>query len=154
MTHWDKCCRDLLNRADFGLPLALVDLALGVLKKVDPLLYEKLSGFVIPPYFCISWVITWFAHDICRLRSAQVCFDFLLANEPIAIIYATAALPTLFRQRLLEWQDMEDPSVHQFLKNLPKEMAPCLLVTQAARLMKMHPVASLLRIPAPVALLG
>lgn len=139
--------RDLLDRGDFELPLALVDLVFGILQMADPPLYEKLSSLDIPRYFCISWIITWFAHDLERLSTAQVCFDFFLANEPVAVVYAAAALPMLHRAQLLAWKDIGDPSIHQFLKTLPRKMSPSLLIRQAALLMHTHPPPSLLNLP-------
>lgn len=136
----------MLNRRDFELPLALVDLVFGILQRADPPLYAKLCSLEIPRYFCISWIITWFAHDLDRLSTAQKCFDFFLANEPVAVVYAAAALPMLHRTQLLAWKDVGDPSIHQFLKTLPRNMAASLLVRQTALLLRTHPPPSLLKL--------
>ena len=63
--------------------LQLVD---PVLQSQDPALAQHLRHADIPPYFAVSWLLTWFAHNV---DSAMVprLFDLFLASHPLMPLY-------------------------------------------------------------------
>jgi hypothetical protein len=128
-------------REDLDIIHPLVGMMLAIVKASDHVVYERLSILSIPPFFCVSWMLTWFSHDLLYLYDSQRIFDFLIANHPIAIVYASAVIPILFREELL--QMLAQPETHQWLKELPKRVQPSLLILHTVRLMRDHPPASL-----------
>lgn len=129
-------------QSDFDIVHILVEMMLAILKAADPEIHELISRLTVPPFFCISWMITWFSHDVATLQNAQAYFDFFISRPPMAIIYASAALPVLVREQLLE-MDPEEASLHQWLKELPKRVRPSLVVERTMRLMKDYPFGTL-----------
>lgn len=77
------------------LPL-LIDTMLAIISEVDPPVYNQLQQSTVPPYFCISWLMTWFAHDVRSVEMAAQLFDFFLLNPPLVIIYTAAAVSNLY----------------------------------------------------------
>ena len=48
---------------------------------------------IAEPIFALSWVLTWFAHDLKDLRQVARLFDLFLAiGHPLTVIYFSAAL--------------------------------------------------------------
>lgn len=52
--------------------------------------------------FAVSWVITWFAHDIGSLGSIERIYDFFLASHPLMNLYLSASLLRLYRRPLIQ----------------------------------------------------
>lgn len=70
----------------------LVQTIFYLLKEYDPPVHEQLEALSVPPFFCVSWILTWFAHDM-RSTAAATLFDFFIANHPSMILYAAASVP-------------------------------------------------------------
>ena len=53
-------------------------------------------AFVAPPqvepYYCMAWVLTWFAHDLHDLPTVARLYDVLLGAHPTLIFYICAAV--------------------------------------------------------------
>jgi hypothetical protein len=129
-------------RSDFDILHDLVAMMLAIVELADPPLHRLLSRLSIPPFFCISWLLTWFSHDILHLPDLRRLFDFFIANEPVAIVYAAAVVPMLARKELLD-ETVEGAEMHQTLKELPKKTRSSLLILHTARLMREYPIESL-----------
>lgn len=87
-----------------------------IVRRVDPSLRKALAT-VKPPYFMVSWLITWFAHDLSSEDAAGV-FEYCLQREAAAIVpaYLSAAVLICKRDSILE---NEEDEMHQVLKSLP-----------------------------------
>lgn len=72
--------------------LELLGLLLPVLREIDRPLHAHIESTGVPPYFALSWYITWFAHNLAQLQDAARLFDLFLASHPIMPIYAAAAI--------------------------------------------------------------
>ena len=72
--------------------LELLGLLLPVLREVDRPLHNHIQATGVPPFFSLSWYITWFAHNLVRLGDAARLFDLFLGSHPIMPIYAAAAV--------------------------------------------------------------
>ena len=129
-------------REDLDVIHPLVEMMLAIVRRADPAVHERLLLLSVPPFFCVSWMLTYFAHDIRSLYDAQRIFDFFLENHPTAVVYASAAVPMLFRTELLRTETGQAES-HQWLKELPQKLQPSLLILHTARLMERHPPDSL-----------
>lgn len=46
-----------------------------LLKTIDPELAAHLQASDLPPYFALSWIITWFSHDVkdLQVRTCACC---------------------------------------------------------------------------------
>ena len=44
----------------------------------------------MPPFFALSWFITWFAHNLQSLAQISRLFDLLLASHPLMPLYVSA----------------------------------------------------------------
>ncbi len=44
------------------------------------------------PYYAISWVLTWFAHDVDEWSTVTRLYDAFLAAHPMLCLYLAAAL--------------------------------------------------------------
>lgn len=65
---------------------------LPILKQEDRNVYRVLEECEIYPYFCLSWIITWFSHDVTNQKTVFRLFDFFLCQNPIMPVYLSAAV--------------------------------------------------------------
>lgn len=114
-----------------------------LLRAVAPEAAAIIAGAGIEiPVFAMSWVLTWFAHDLYDGgSSASRLYDFLLAvGHPLAALYLGAAIVAW---RLPALQAIEEPvdfgAVHTLLRNLPAEMPLDRLCRDALVLLQTHP---------------
>lgn len=118
--------------------LEVMSLLYPILKYADPKIYKLVYNNMIPPYFSISWIITWCIHDLRDTSEMERIFDFFISNNPIMPIYFAAAViltqkeklykrfPQILNENSSENEDDNDPEtsmpnfsvVHQFLTNL------------------------------------
>ncbi|KAJ3011126.1 hypothetical protein HKX48_007008 [Thoreauomyces humboldtii] len=100
----------------------------------------QIDGFL--PYFCLSWIITWYSHDLTDTSRVARLFDFLLASNPLMPVYVAAAVLMTQKDRLLE-EEAEYSNIHHFLSRLPPEMSIESLIKQAQNLHRTHPPRTL-----------
>lgn len=72
--------------------LELLRLLLPILEEVDAPLHAHIAASGVQPFFGLSWVITWFAHNLPQLPQAARLFDLFLASHPLMPLYASAAV--------------------------------------------------------------
>ncbi|KAJ1498790.1 hypothetical protein HMI54_012367 [Coelomomyces lativittatus] len=65
---------------------------LPILKREDRSLYHLFERTQLHPYFCLSWIITWYAHDLKDFECICRIFDFCLCTNPILPIYMSTAV--------------------------------------------------------------
>jgi hypothetical protein len=63
-----------------------------IIKSQDYELYSHLTQARMEPFFAISWLITWFSHDIKHLHMIARLYDALLSSPPIYCFYLSAAV--------------------------------------------------------------
>ena len=87
----------------------------------DRPVHEFLESCEMEPFFALSWVITWFSHEIRDTESVKRLFDFFLVSHPLMPIYVAVAMVChpLNRQDILH-TDCDFAAVHQALAALPK----------------------------------
>ncbi len=83
--------RSLLE-ANMDIVHTLVTVILEIIQNIDPPIGTLLSSFEMPPFYFVSWILTWFAHDVKNIVHALSLFDFFIANHPSAILYACAVV--------------------------------------------------------------
>eukprot|EP00730_Choanoeca_flexa_P007276 TRINITY_DN12306_c0_g1_i5.p1 TRINITY_DN12306_c0_g1~~TRINITY_DN12306_c0_g1_i5.p1 ORF type:complete len:382 (+),score=68.62 TRINITY_DN12306_c0_g1_i5:169-1314(+) len=88
--------------ADMKPTLERLKLVLILIDINDKELGNHLRRAGLEPSFAISWVITWFAHEVESLDELQRLFDFLLASHPLMVLYLSAAVVHQHREDVLE----------------------------------------------------
>ncbi|KAJ1919611.1 GTPase-activating protein gyp8 [Mycoemilia scoparia] len=90
-----------------------------LLENEDPELHTLLDQLAIPPFFAISWVLSWFAHDLVDLNDMARLYDFFMSSSPLAPIYVAASLVSHNRSKILG-SEPEFAVVHALLVGLPQ----------------------------------
>ncbi|RUS17552.1 hypothetical protein BC937DRAFT_89821 [Endogone sp. FLAS-F59071] len=85
----------------------------------DPELHQFLTSNNIMAFFTLSWVLTWYSHDITDFRKVVRLFDLFMASTPLMPVYVACAI-VLSRRRDLFVQ--EPDMVHTFLCSLPQDL--------------------------------
>ncbi|KAI8825599.1 rab-GTPase-TBC domain-containing protein [Fimicolochytrium jonesii] len=116
----------LFHLRDFMAPtlqpaLQYLSLLLPLLRRSAPdvhaFLAQDVAGFT--PWFCLSWVLTWFTHDLADSSHtiAPRLLDFFLASNPLMPLYLVAATVISRRADLFALPDPDYAIVHHFLSS-------------------------------------
>eukprot|EP00535_Pseudo-nitzschia_heimii_P013529 CAMPEP_0197198752 /NCGR_PEP_ID=MMETSP1423-20130617/33532_1 /TAXON_ID=476441 /ORGANISM="Pseudo-nitzschia heimii, Strain UNC1101" /LENGTH=1067 /DNA_ID=CAMNT_0042652589 /DNA_START=190 /DNA_END=3390 /DNA_ORIENTATION=+ len=116
-SHFSDALRSDFLRLQTGLKLVLFPL----LSKIDREVHDHLLDADMEPFFCLSWILTWFAHDVRDTSLVKRLFDAFLVGHPALPIYATLSMMThpYNRQMIME-TDCDFAALHQCLASLPK----------------------------------
>ena len=67
-----------------------------LMNSIDPQMHDFLKGpesdIQMEPFFCLSWVITWFSHDIRDTDTVKRLFDLFVCSHPLMPIYMAVAM--------------------------------------------------------------
>ncbi|KAJ2754300.1 GTPase-activating protein gyp8 [Coemansia aciculifera] len=89
-----------------------------ILKAISPDIHALLVELEVPPFFAISWVLTWFAHDLDDFQSICRIFDFLIVSPPMQVVYMAAAMLKRNERDILAYEP-DFAAVHTGLSKLP-----------------------------------
>lgn len=139
LTHLRDATRPALDAV-----VELLGFLYPILEAHDRTLVTSLRKHNLPPYFALSWCLTWFAHDTKSLQDVCRLFDVFLSSPPLMPLYLGAVAMSTARQQLLQCSDM--PELHTSLVNLDicKALPLDDLVVAAISLIKAAPPRSLL----------
>lgn len=129
---------------DFKVVTGVLPLILQIVKIVDGKLYAHLSKALNEPYFALSWLITWFSHDLKDLDVAARTFDALITSHPLFGLYMCTAVVLSCKTELLAIE-CEMSQVHNFLVNVFERKVLCFdrIVSKADKLMEKLPPSKL-----------
>jgi hypothetical protein len=116
-SHFRDCMRPNFMCLQTAMRLALMPL----IAVNDPDVHAHLFDCDMQPFFCLSWILTWFAHDIRDTAAVKRLFDVFLVSHPLMPMYMSVAMvihPLNRREVLQTENDFAD--VHQTLQGLPK----------------------------------
>ncbi|KAL3763341.1 hypothetical protein ACHAW5_011008 [Stephanodiscus triporus] len=128
----DMACRVLLRlsrshfrdamRSNFRhLQAALKLVVMPLTAAFDPRLHSHLHDCEMEPYFCLSWVITWFAHDVRDTELVKRLYDFFIVSHPLMSVYVSVAMMIHPLNRIeVLGADCDFACVHHALADLPK----------------------------------
>jgi TBC domain. len=87
---------------------------------LDPEVHQHLIDCDMEPFFCLSWIITWFSHDVRDTAVVKRLFDFFIASHPIMPVYLSIAmvLHPVNRMEVLG-SGCDFASLHRTLSQLP-----------------------------------
>jgi len=80
----------------------------------------------LEPYFVLSWIITWFSHDLYDTALVKRLFDVFLVSHPLLIYYVTLAMVCHSHNRELVLQQPRDDvdelfaTIHAIVSHLPQ----------------------------------
>eukprot|EP01104_Vermistella_antarctica_P007289 TRINITY_DN1805_c0_g1_i1.p1 TRINITY_DN1805_c0_g1~~TRINITY_DN1805_c0_g1_i1.p1 ORF type:complete len:453 (+),score=77.61 TRINITY_DN1805_c0_g1_i1:229-1587(+) len=92
-----------------------------LIARVDPVLFKFLAASTVQPYFALSWVITWFSHDLANFDHVCRLFDLFLASHPMMPLYFSASLVLMRRSGIMECE-CEYSAVHVYLCHIPIDL--------------------------------
>lgn len=129
---------------------AFSQFVLAVLGKLDPELSRRLAEIEMPPYFFVSWILSWFAHDIDDTRVLAKIFNCLAVLPPAAVGYLSALLISeTARDEVLAYgrhMDSEEfGQLHTLLKALPATRYRDTLLPKTVALMHKYPPTQIIR---------
>eukprot|EP00038_Savillea_parva_P011567 m.198439 g.198439 ORF g.198439 m.198439 type:complete len:412 (+) comp20448_c0_seq1:23-1258(+) len=123
------------------------ELIFALLHAEAPDLYTHLLDGDTMPHFAISWVLTWFTHDVDDLETIVRVYDACLASHPFFPAYIAAAIVLHNKDTLLKLP--ADLSVlHKNLLALPQNADFDEAIGHARTLFQHHPPEALLKSPA------
>jgi hypothetical protein len=120
----------------------------------DPQVHALLASTDIPPFFALSWFLTWFAHDLAQLDSVARLYDFFLASHALMPLYMACEVVRAMRGDLLKLcatmpgggGEIEIGPVHAMFRELPEERLDVdALIGASMRLFHKSPPHELLR---------
>jgi len=116
-SHLRDCMRANFLQLQMGIRLTVLPL----IAYFDRQVHDFLEECEMEPFFALSWVITWFSHEIRDTDLVKRLFDFFLISHPLMPIYVTVAMVChpLNRQDILH-TECDFAAVHQALASLPK----------------------------------
>lgn len=108
------CMKESLDPA-----LKQLTLIYAILYKEDIVLLQFLQDVQVLPFYALSWVITWYSHNIADYDVVTRLFDFFLSSNPIMPVYFAAAVTLMRRKDIMELEQ-DQPVVQSFLQKFPK----------------------------------
>jgi hypothetical protein len=79
-------------RENFESVIEFMKLIFVVVEEIDQELHSYLLAAKAEPFFSISWLLTWFAHDISKLEDIARVYDAMLCSQPSYIVYLCSAV--------------------------------------------------------------
>uniref|UniRef100_A0A383V4E2 Rab-GAP TBC domain-containing protein n=1 Tax=Tetradesmus obliquus TaxID=3088 RepID=A0A383V4E2_TETOB len=115
-----------------------------IVREADSELASFLEQQGLPPFYALSWYITWFSHDLSQFGEVCRLFDLFLATHPLMPLYVGAVAMHSQRSQLLAAEEM--PMLHSKLVNLAitKRATADQLAVQAIELFKRAPPQQLI----------
>ncbi|KAK9868698.1 hypothetical protein WJX84_002032 [Apatococcus fuscideae] len=97
--------------------MELLELLMPLLEQADLELYHHVASSGAPPYFALSWLITWFAHNVPGLEQITRLFDLFMASHPLMPLYVAVIAMRASRITLLKCE-LDAAEMHRALHNL------------------------------------
>lgn len=119
-SHWSDLLKGDFSQLETTLQLSLFPL----LSKVDPQVHDRLSECSVHPTFFISWIVTWFSHDVHDSDLVKRLFDCFLVSHPLMPVYVTVAMLTHRRNRETVLDEFESSEIYSLVRDLPKRSTP------------------------------
>ena len=126
--------------------LETLTLMMPLLERADPVLHRHLSEAGVPPFFAVSWMLTWHTHELGRLEDAARLFDLFLSSHPLMPLYAGVASVIAARGKVLA-AERDAAELHHAISKVPLlgEMDADGVALAAIALMREHPPKALCR---------
>ncbi|CAO3694554.1 unnamed protein product [Umbelopsis ramanniana] len=117
----------------------LLNLMNALLDMADPQLRAFLDRCNILPYYALSWILTWFSHDLEDYHKVVRLFDLFIASAPSMPLYVSCAITCLRRKEIMA---MDPDFVHTAVTNIPPNIDIEATIRLALVLEKKYPILS------------
>ncbi|KAI9219225.1 rab-GTPase-TBC domain-containing protein [Blastocladiella britannica] len=115
---------------------------LPIIKNEDRDIYALMAECELHPYFCLSYIISWFSHDLTAFDDVCRLFDLFLSSNPAMPIYCSAAIVLRRKEELMDCE-RDFAMVHSMLSKLPRDDSVGEWVRDAVRLARRYPIESI-----------
>lgn len=116
-SHFRDAMRSNFNQLNAALRLVIMPLTAAF----DSELHSHLYDCEMEPFFALSWIITWFSHDVRDTAVVKRLFDFFLVSHPLMSVYMSVAMMIHPLNRIeILGTDCDFACVHNALADLPK----------------------------------
>ena len=124
-----------------------LNLVFPILKLYDLQLYNLLKTAQVQSFFSLSWILTWFSHNLNNYHTILRIFDFLLASDPIMPVYLVVMLIVSQKEQLLLLPSPDQGTIHSFFQSIDHLQHDNieLLLTNALRLYKQFPYQQIIK---------
>jgi hypothetical protein len=113
--------RDHLRSDFLSLQTALKIALFPLLRKMDREVHDHLLDCDMEPFFCLSWVLTWFSHDVRDTALVKRLFDAFLCSHPLFPLYVCVAMIVHpVNRNIILQTDCDFAALHQCLASLPR----------------------------------
>lgn len=113
--------RDAMRSNFMQLQTAIRLLLMPLICYFDPEVHDFLLACDMEPFFALSWIITWFSHDIRDTAMVKRLFDAFLVSHPLLPLYMTVAMVCHVNNRAeVLAAECDFAIVHSTLAALPK----------------------------------
>eukprot|EP01083_Nonionella_stella_P004613 13400_1 len=129
--------RDTL-RPNLDAVTGTLSLLFPLLKVADKEVYKFIVKSEVEPFFALSWVTTWFAHNIRHFSGVTRIYDFFLASHPLMPLYFSISVIVMLKSDLLKLE-CEFSKVHYFFQNFPQKLDIDVAILTATVLFKKFP---------------
>jgi hypothetical protein len=110
-----------MNDTFFELTCALRLTIFPLLERFDRPLNDYLVAAGMEPFFALSWILTWFSHDLKDTSTATRLFDAFMVSHPLLPIYVAIAMVTHpVNRRMICKTECDFAEIHNVLCSLPK----------------------------------
>jgi TBC1 domain family member 20 len=134
--------RDSL-RSSLESVVEVLSLIFPLLQAVDIQVHDFLMEAGVQSFFTLSWVLTWFSHNLEEFASICRIFDFLIGSHPLMPVYLAVGLITYLREDLLK-TPCDFAEVHDYFQNLPTDLDIDRLIELAQQYFDQHSPKKLL----------
>jgi len=134
--------REAMNPTLMSVQQAL-QLVVRIVQRRDKALWRALEEIGVDPVFALSWILTWFAHDLHSLSQIERLYDFFVASHPLMSLYVSAAVLCYFRQPILA-AGGDYSVVHGLMQSLPSDLPIDRLILDAYRSFERAPPPSVI----------
>jgi hypothetical protein len=107
--------RDNMN-ANMDCNIHVMSQVESLMHYVDPELNSYIKKANLPPYYGLSWILTWFSHNIDDIQTVARLFDYFLVSSPYAPLYLSVAIMVNKREGIL--LNSTDSTLYKYLGGL------------------------------------
>ena len=105
---------------------------------VDFELFEFLSKSQCTPFFSLSWLLTWFAHNIEKFDDICRLYDLFLASHPLMPMYFSVSLIQSVKESLFQ-VECEFAMVHKFFSQFSWDINFDEIIDNCLRIFNKYP---------------
>jgi hypothetical protein len=103
----------------------------------NPELAQFLIKSETPPYFALSWLLTWFSHDLTDPSQAARLFDLFICSDQRMPLYVSACVVLAQHEKLLACP-CDFSEIHHILVHLDPKLITDQLLEDAVELYEQH----------------